>query len=104
MWNKHQNLLSNTHDAPSVTRYGSLVRLDTQMVALRSHCAKCVPSVHQRHGSSGWHSVMSVSLALLTPRWGFNLAAKKEEDVLFALPVKLDASSKLLTVGLDASV
>ena len=50
MWKKHQNLLSNTDDAPSITRYGSLVRLDTQIVALRvhcvrgaKHCAKCAP-------------------------------------------------------------
>ena len=40
MWKKHQNLLSNNIDAPSITKYGSLVRLDTQIVALRAHCAR----------------------------------------------------------------
>ena len=31
-------------DAPSVTKYGSPVRLDAQIVALRPHCAKGAPS------------------------------------------------------------
>ena len=31
------------NDAPSVTKYGSPVRLDTQIVALRPHCAKGAP-------------------------------------------------------------
>ena len=29
------------NNAPSFSKYGSLVRLDTQIVALRTHCAKC---------------------------------------------------------------
>ena len=41
MWKKHQNLLSNNNDAPGITKYGSLVRPHTQIVALRLHCAKC---------------------------------------------------------------
>ena len=28
------------NDAPSITKYGSPVRLDAQIVALRAHCAK----------------------------------------------------------------
>ena len=32
-----------TSDAPSIPKYGSLVRPDAQMVALRAHCAKCAP-------------------------------------------------------------
>ena len=39
MWKKHQNLLSNTNDAPSITKYGSLVRPDAQIVAPCAHCA-----------------------------------------------------------------
>ena len=31
------------NDAPSVTKYGSLVRLDAQIVALCAHCAKGAP-------------------------------------------------------------
>ena len=31
------------NDAPSITKYGSLVRLDAQIVALRLHCAKGAP-------------------------------------------------------------
>ena len=32
-----------TNDAPSVTKYGSPIRLDTQIVALRPHCARTAP-------------------------------------------------------------
>ena len=32
-------LLSNNHDAHSMTKYGVLGRLDVQIVALRAHCA-----------------------------------------------------------------
>ena len=39
MWKKHQNLPSNNNDAQSITKYGSLVWLDAQIVALRMHCA-----------------------------------------------------------------
>ena len=31
------------NDAPSITKYGSLVRLDAQIVALHPHCAKGAP-------------------------------------------------------------
>ena len=34
MWKKHQNLLSNNNHAQSITKYGSLVRPNTQIVAL----------------------------------------------------------------------
>ena len=33
VWKKHRNLLSNNHNAPGITKYGFLVRLDTQIVA-----------------------------------------------------------------------
>ena len=33
------------NDAPSITKYGSPIRLDTQIVALRPHCAKGAPLV-----------------------------------------------------------
>ena len=33
-----------SNDAPSITKYRSLVRPDTQIAALRAHCAKCTPS------------------------------------------------------------
>ena len=29
------------NDAPSITKYGSLVQSDAQIVALRAHCAQC---------------------------------------------------------------
>ena len=29
--------------APGISKYGSLVRSDAQIVALRAHCAKCAP-------------------------------------------------------------
>ena len=32
------------NDAPNITKYRSLVRLDAQIIALRAHCAKCIPS------------------------------------------------------------
>ena len=47
MWKKHQNLLSNNNDAPSITKHGSLVRPHAQIVALRAHCAKCAPFTHR---------------------------------------------------------
>ena len=31
------------NDAPSITKYGSPVRLDAQIVALRAHCAEGAP-------------------------------------------------------------
>ena len=31
------------NDAPSITKYGSPLRLDAQIVALRAHCAKGAP-------------------------------------------------------------
>ena len=39
------------NDAPSISKYGSLVRLDTQIVALCAKCAKCAPKEreHLRH-------------------------------------------------------
>ena len=36
---------SGNNDAPSITKYGSPVRLDAQIVALRPHCAKGAPLV-----------------------------------------------------------
>ena len=35
MWKKHQNLPSNNNDGQGITKYGSLVRPDAQIVALR---------------------------------------------------------------------
>ena len=35
------------NDAPSITKYGSPVQLDTQIVALRRHCAKGAPKANQ---------------------------------------------------------
>ena len=34
VWKKHQNLPSNNNDAQGITKYGFLVRLDAQIVAL----------------------------------------------------------------------
>ena len=31
--------------APSISKYGSLVRPDAQIVALHAHCAKCAPKM-----------------------------------------------------------
>ena len=31
------------NDAPGISKYGSLVQQDTQIVALRTHCAECTP-------------------------------------------------------------
>ena len=39
MRKKHQSLLSNYNDAPSITNDGFLARPDAQIVALRAHCA-----------------------------------------------------------------
>ena len=36
---------SSNNDAPSITKYGSLVWPDAQIVALRVHCAKCAPFI-----------------------------------------------------------
>ena len=41
MWKKHQNPHSSNNDAPSITKYGSLIPPNAQIVALRVHCAKC---------------------------------------------------------------
>ena len=38
------------NDALSITKYGSPVRLDTQTVALRPHCAKGAPQVGSLSG------------------------------------------------------
>ena len=40
----------NNH-APSITKYGSPIRLDAQIVALRLHCAKGTPN------GSGWWGI-----------------------------------------------
>ena len=45
MWKKHQNLLSNNNDAPSITKCGFLVRPDAQIVAPRTHCVEGPPLV-----------------------------------------------------------
>ena len=37
------------NDAPSITKFGYPVRLDTQIVALRPHCAKGAPQHHHYH-------------------------------------------------------
>ena len=34
-----------TYDAPSIAKYGSPVRLDSQIVALRAQGAKCAPKI-----------------------------------------------------------
>ena len=47
MWKKHQNLLSSNNDAPSITKYGSLVRLDAH-----SCTALSAPPV-MRHARGG---------------------------------------------------
>ena len=36
----------HNNDAPSITKYGSLVWPHTQIVALRAHFAKCAPKYH----------------------------------------------------------
>ena len=41
------------HDAPRLTKYGSPVRLDAQIVALRLHCAKGAPWVSLGHKEGG---------------------------------------------------
>ena len=38
------------NDAPSISKYGSLVRPNAQIVAVRAHCAKCAPLVHPLKG------------------------------------------------------
>ena len=58
MWKKHQNLLSNNNDAPSITKYGSLVRPNAQIVALSAHCAKCTAKKH--NNSDGFFIEMQV--------------------------------------------
>ena len=35
----HQNLLPNNNDARSTTKYGFLLQMDAQIVAVRAHCA-----------------------------------------------------------------
>ena len=35
MWKKHQTLMSNNDDAQSIRRHGTIVRLDTPIVAPR---------------------------------------------------------------------
>ena len=46
MWKKHQNLISNNNDAHNITKYGFLVRLDAEVVALRSR-SPLKPRKHQ---------------------------------------------------------
>ena len=36
-----KNYSQTLMDAPNITKYGSLVQRDAQIVALRAHCAKC---------------------------------------------------------------
>ena len=49
MWKEHQNQnpLSNNNDAPSVTKYGSLVQSDAQIVAVYARCPKCAPDMEE---------------------------------------------------------
>ena len=35
------------NDAPSITKYGSSLRLNAQIVALRPHCVKGAPNVNR---------------------------------------------------------
>ena len=39
MWKKHQNLLSNNNNAPSITKHGFRVWSVARIVALCAHCA-----------------------------------------------------------------
>ena len=39
------------NDAPSITKYGSPVQLDAQIVALRAHCTKGAPFAKEKHFS-----------------------------------------------------
>ena len=46
------------NDAPSITKYGSPVRLDAQIVALRAHCAKGAPKMMQRGCKTGLANIL----------------------------------------------
>ena len=97
MWKKHQNLLSNNNDAPSITKNGSLVRPHAQIVALRLHCTRTAlsaPPKERYETQTG--STSSVTLTLTQPlcrhngrssRAALNKQERKKVSLMTALLV-----------------
>ena len=52
----------------SISKYGSLVQPDAQIVALRMHCAKCTPKKDFTRG--GTSNIMPWGMLRMTPQKG----------------------------------
>ena len=66
MWKKHAR---GNNDAPSMTNYGSPVRLDAQIVALRPHCACTALRAPPLGTLKVVHKNEAFGLLVVTSRW-----------------------------------